>query len=183
VRYDDTEAAVLRVLGNPVRRAILDRLAHGRSTSAELARELRSNTGVTSYHLRELAKVGLVELDETKGRSRFWRLADADVRFRDPHQSIDGAAAQAVVDERLSRLSTAVDAYLSRTDLEPEWRETALFSESFLELTVAELAEFTAAYLKLLHRWSSHRPTGRSGARTVHLELFAFPHDQEQERP
>lgn len=182
MRYGD-EAAVLRALGNPVRRAILDRLAQGRATGAELARELGSNTGVTSYHLRELAKVGLVELDETKGRSLFWRLADADIRFRDPRQSIDRAAAQAVVDQRLVGLATAVDGYVSRTDLEPEWREAALFSESSFELTAAELAEFTAAYLKLLRRWSSHRPTRRSGARTVRLDFFAFPHDHEQERP
>jgi DNA-binding transcriptional ArsR family regulator len=183
MRDDGTESAVLRALGNPVRRAILDRLAQGRATGAELARELRSNTGVTSYHLRELARVGLVELDETKGRSLFWRLADADVRCRDPHHSIDQAAAQAVVDHRLAGLATAVDAYVSRTDLEPEWRETALFSESSLELTVAELAELTAAYLKLLRRWSSRRPTRRSGGRTVRLDFFAFPHDDEQERP
>ncbi len=181
--YDDTEAAVLRALGNPVRRAILDRLARGRATGAELARELDSNTGVTSYHLRELAKVGLVELDESKGRSLFWRLADADVTFRDPQQSVDRAAAQTVVDERLSGLATAVDGYLNRTDLEPAWRDAALFSQSSLELTAGELAEFAAAYLELLRRWSSPRRTERSEARAVRLELFAFPLDDEQERP
>jgi DNA-binding transcriptional ArsR family regulator len=181
--YDETEAAVLRALGNPVRRAILDRLAQGRATGAVLARELGSNTGVTSYHLRELAKVGLVELDETQGRSLFWRLGEADVRFRDPHESVDRAAAQAVVDERLSGLATAVDVYLQRPDLEPEWREAALFSQSTLELTLDELAEFAAAYLELLRRWSSPRATRRTEARAVRLELFAFPVDHEQGRP
>ena len=183
---DDTERAVLRALGSPVRQSILDRLARGRATSADLARELDSNTGVTSYHLRKLAKVGLVELDEERGRSRFWKRSDADVRFRDPHQSVDRRAARSVVDARLSGLATAVEAYVDRTDLEPEWREAALFSQSSLELRADELADFAQAYLTLLRRWSRRRPTGRARARAVRLELFAFPHDhdhdQEQER-
>jgi hypothetical protein len=80
-------------------------------------------------------------------------------------------------------LATAVDVYLQRPDLEPEWREAALFSQSTLELTPDELAEFAAAYLELLRRWSSPRPTRRTEARAVRLELFAFPVDHEQERP
>ncbi|MGH3492091.1 MAG: ArsR/SmtB family transcription factor [Sciscionella sp.] len=173
--FDAPEAAVLRALGNPVRRAILDRLGHGRSTGAELARGLDSNTGVVSYHLRELAKVGLVELDETRGRAQFWRLSEVDLRFRDPRQSTDPEAAQSIVDARLSGLATAVDHYVARTDLEPAWRQAALFSESSLELTADELAAFTSSYLELLGRWSSNRPPARPGSRAVRLDLFAFP--------
>jgi DNA-binding transcriptional ArsR family regulator len=174
------EAAILRALGNPVRRAILDRLGSRRLTGAGLARELDSNTGVMSYHLRALAKAGLVELDETRGRAQFWRLTNVDIRFRDPRQSVDPTAALSVIDARLSGLATAVDRYVERTDLEPTWREAALFSESSLELTADELAEFTRNYLKLLSRWTSRfRPTGRSGVRPVRLDLFAFPHDHD----
>ena len=179
--YNPREAAVLRALSNPVRHAILDRLGRGRATGTNLARELDSNTGVMSYHLRELAKAGLVELEETRGRAQFWRLSAVDVRFRDPHQSADPEAAQSTIDARLSGLATAVDHYVARTDLEPAWREAALFSHSSLELTAVELAEFTSAYLGLLSRWSSRRSTGRSGARAVRLDLAAFPHDHGQD--
>ena len=82
--------------------------------------------------------------------AQFWRLGDVDLRFRDPRQSADPEAAQSIVDARLSGLATAVDQYLARTDVEPAWREAALFSESALELTADELAAFTRAYLDLL---------------------------------
>lgn len=86
-----------------------------------------------------------------------------------------------MVDARLSGLATAVDRYVARTDLERAWREAALFSESSLELTADELAEFTRAYLEPLSRWSSHRSTGRPGVWAVRLDLFAFPHDRGQD--
>src|SRR5215213_7369722 len=49
-----SEIAVLRALASTMRRAILDHLGQGPATSAMLARALDSNTGVMSYHLREL---------------------------------------------------------------------------------------------------------------------------------
>ena len=88
-----------------MRRAILDHLGRGPATSAMLARALDSNTGVMSYHLRELAKTGLIERDKSQGRARFWRLASRDLRFRDPQDSDDPETAQAVIDARLAGLA------------------------------------------------------------------------------
>jgi DNA-binding transcriptional ArsR family regulator len=179
--FDAAETAVLRALGSPVRQAILDRLARGASTGAELARALDSNTGVMSYHLRELASAGLVERDETRGRAQFWRLARTDVRFGDPGRSTDPKAARSVIDARLGSLAAAVERYLGRDDLDDRWRDAALFSQSALQLTVDELAAFATAYLKLLRRSSGERsPAGQSGApppRPVRINLFAFPDD------
>ena len=81
------EIVVLRALASQVRQDVLDHLDTGPATSAMLARALESNTGVMSYHLRELAKAGLIERDVSRGRSRFWRLASVDVRFSDPQDS------------------------------------------------------------------------------------------------
>jgi DNA-binding transcriptional ArsR family regulator len=167
---DDT--TVLRALASPVRQSILECLGSGAMTGAQIARELGSNTGVTSYHLRELEAVGLVEREETRGRSQYWRLAEGDVRFNDPRGSSDPQAAQALVDRRLGDLAAAVDRYLARDDLGDDWREAALFSQSSLRLTVDELAAFQADYLALLARWA--RP-GRDGATPVRVNLFAFP--------
>ena len=57
------ETTVLQALANPARQAILDVLAQEPSTSAMVARALGSNSGVASYHLRELGNAGLIEHD------------------------------------------------------------------------------------------------------------------------
>jgi DNA-binding transcriptional ArsR family regulator len=162
-----------------MRRAIVDHLGRGPATSAILARALDSNTGVMSYHLRELAKAGLIERDMSRGRERFWRLASRDLRFRDPQDSDDADTARAVIDARLAGLATSVDGYLYRDDLEPAWREAALFSQSTLILTAEELAEFAEAYLELVRRWSktAGARSAEPATRAVRLALFAFPSD------
>ena len=173
-RKPDRETTVLRALGSPVRQEILDLLARGPATSAMLARALASNTGVLSYHLRELGKAGLIEPDRQQGRSLYWRLSREDVRFADPQQSAQPVLAHAAIDAILARFHTSVATYLSRTDLPAQWREAALFSQAATTLTADELAEFAREYLELASRWSG-RTTTAADARPVRLALFAYP--------
>ena len=68
-----TDIGMLKALAHPRRQAIMQRLSvHGPATSTTLARDLGWNTGATSYHLRELAKYGLVEElpDRAHGREQ-----------------------------------------------------------------------------------------------------------------
>jgi DNA-binding transcriptional ArsR family regulator len=176
---EHVEIVVLRALASTVRQEVLDQLGNGPATSAMLARALASNTGVMSYHLRELAKAGLIEPDVSRGRSRFWRLAPGDVRFRDPQDSTAPAMARSVIDMRLARLTASVYGYLRRDDLDPAWRDSSLFSEAAMALTAAELAEFAEAYLELVQHWSTNARTRSADTETraVHLALFAFPAD------
>jgi DNA-binding transcriptional ArsR family regulator len=169
---------VLRALGSPVRQDILEELARGPATSAMLARRFGSNTGVMSYQLRELAKVGLIETDREEGRARYWRLSRVDVRFDDPQSSPHPRLASAAIDQSLARHIQSVSGYLHRTDLSRRWRNAALFSESAMSLTAAQLAEFAADYLALLRRWHERVPTsGRHRTRPIRLALFAYPDD------
>jgi DNA-binding transcriptional ArsR family regulator len=176
----EQETAVLRALGSAVRQAILERLAAGPATSAMLARALSSNTGVMSYHLRELGKAGLIEADEQRGRALYWRLSRADVRFHDPSRSTDPGRAQGTIDLIMARLALTVRRYLDRDDLADAWRDAALFSQSSAVLNVSDLAAFTAEYLALLQRWTN-RPTTRrrrdGATRPVRVAFFAFPDD------
>jgi DNA-binding transcriptional ArsR family regulator len=174
---------VLRALASKVRQQLLDELGRGSATSAILARSLSSNTGVVSYHLRELGKAGLIERDDERSRGRevYWRLSSRDVRFKDPALSERPDQAQTAIDLIMSRLVASVRAYASRTDLDAQWREAALFSRSFARLTVAELAQFNEEYLDLVRRWTRPRRS-RPGSRPVRLALFAFPDDAETGR-
>src|SRR4051812_49756154 len=60
---------------HPLRARLLTALRmNGGATATALARELGTNTGATSYHLRKLASVGLVEETEGgRGKERWWR--------------------------------------------------------------------------------------------------------------
>jgi DNA-binding transcriptional ArsR family regulator len=171
------ETAVLRALAHPVRQEILDRLALAPATSAMLARALSSNTGVLSYHLRELGKSGLIERDQerSRGRAVYWRLASDDIRFGDPATSPEPALAHAAIDATLARTVNAVHGYVRRTDLPPQWRDAALFSRSSLLLSAAELARMTAEYEKFLRRWTERASQPRRNTRPVRVMLFAFP--------
>lgn len=68
------DAAALRVLAHPLRSRLLSQLRlRGAATATELAAQLSTNTGATSYHLRKLADVGLVTETATgPGRRRVW---------------------------------------------------------------------------------------------------------------
>jgi len=172
----DRETAVLRALSHPARQEILDLLARQPATSTMVARALSSNTGVASYHLRELGKAGLIErdADRSHGRRLYWRLAAADVSFADPSESDQPVLARAAIDLILARFTASVHRYLDRTDLPSEWREASLFSRSVVALGSAELAELNAEYLALVQRWTVPRDA-RSDARPVRLAMFAFP--------
>src|SRR6187401_1254603 len=68
----------LRALAHPLRQRLLGTLRlDGPATATELAVRLGTNSGATSYHLRQLADVGLVEDDPERstGRDRAWRAA------------------------------------------------------------------------------------------------------------
>jgi DNA-binding transcriptional ArsR family regulator len=171
---DEQEIAVLRALGSSVRQAILELLGRGPANSAMLARALSSNTGVMSYHLRELGKAGIIEPDDQRGRARYWRLAREDIRFHDPQLSPDSSAAGNAIDRRMTHFNAAIAHYRQRDDLEPVWRKASLFSESTSLLTPEELAAFGREYLALLRRWSGRTSTGPT-FRPIRLAMFAFP--------
>jgi DNA-binding transcriptional ArsR family regulator len=173
-RAPDRETVILRALGSRVRQDILELLGRGPATSSMLARALGSNTGVMSYHLRELGKAGLIEPDVRRGRSRYWRLSREDIRFDDAQRSARPRLAKAAEDLIWARFNTSVHTYLGRTDLPGEWRDAALFSQAATALTAAELTEFAHEYLTFLKRWSGRAATTKD-ARPVRIALFAYP--------
>src|SRR5690625_6384631 len=68
------DAETLKAYAHPLRIKMYDYLlTHGSATATQLAQELGENTGQTSYHLRILARHGLVEDDPevtARGRER-----------------------------------------------------------------------------------------------------------------
>lgn len=71
------DARAVKVLAHPLRSRLLGALrGAGPSTATDLSARLDTNSGATSYHLRKLESVGLVEdTGEGEGKRRLWRAA------------------------------------------------------------------------------------------------------------
>ncbi len=67
---------VFHALGDPTRRAILDRLAEGEATVSHLSRPFDLSFAAVSKHLGVLERAGLVTR-ETRGRERVCRINPA----------------------------------------------------------------------------------------------------------
>ncbi len=180
-----SDPGALRALAHAGRYAILERLqTDGPSTATECARSVGLSPSACSYHLRLLARHGLVEPDTNRsadGRERVWR-ATATGWWSDVDATAAPAAVQAL-DSTLTRVMMASSdamtlAFTDQATREPEWRAAALFSNSTITVTPEELAAVSAALMDVLH---PYLPSVRSandipsGARQVHVSIRTAP--------
>src|SRR5919198_79207 len=98
MKHIELESRALRVLAHPLRSRLLSQLRlHGAANATALAERLGTNTGATSYHLRKLAEVGLVEeTPEGTGKQRFWAAAQDSHGWRNTEYADDPDAQAAV---------------------------------------------------------------------------------------
>ena len=173
------DAHALTVLAHPLRSRLLTALrTDGPATATELARQLDTNTGATSYHLRRLASVGLVEeTGEGRGRERPWRAATESHGWteRDIAGDPDGEAASDWLRRHylrsfIERYETWLDA---RASWPLEWQDAAGASDYALRVSHARLAEFQAEFDELAERYR-HASDGPD-AETVEVHIHAFP--------
>ena len=173
-------ATAVQVLAHPLRSRLLSALrAGGPATATSLASRLGTNTGATSYHLRKLASVGLVEeTGEGRGRERWWRAATEMHGFtqRDVAYDADGRAAADWL--RRYYLRSFVDRFGHWLDVHEawpmEWQEVADASDYLLRLSPTRLAELEAEASALFARYRDPDPDDPD-ARQVEVHLHAFP--------
>jgi len=184
-RREVGDPASLKALGHPLRQRMLRRLhRQGPATATALAKELGENTGVTSYHLRQLADHGFIEdaPDLAKGRERWWRARPQDLRFL-PRSAMTEDARLAL--ERLTELDAADDddalrRFQQQRDTLGEWGDAFLFSRSALRLAPDELISFWEDYLALVLRYRQDDPNhgvapDANDARRILVRFLAFP--------
>jgi DNA-binding transcriptional ArsR family regulator len=175
------DSRALKVLAHPLRSRLLVALrTGGPSTATALAETLKTNTGATSYHLRKLASVGLVEeTDQGRGRERWWRAATEMHSWteRDVAGDPDGQAATDWL--RRNYLNWFIDRYQEWLDVQGEWslewRDVAGSSDYALRLSPARLAAFEAEVQAMFERYREARPGSSADEETVHIYLYAFP--------
>lgn len=176
-----TDPRAMRALAHPVRLSILEVLhAEGTATPTECAQEVGESPQACSYHLRALAKYGLVRRASTEdGRETRWELAAPGFRFSPATSKAPEyeAAAHALASRLLERDDAVVAEYLAReSELDADWRDAAIFATNTIHVTAAELRVLQRELEQLLapYRRSSlaERP---ADARRVHVVTRAVP--------
>ena len=177
-----TDPRALRAVAHPTRLALIGLLRRSGPLTATRAGELIGESAAScSFHLRQLAKYGLVEeAGGGRGRERPWRATAMVTEWPEISGSPEADAASellsAVVAERYFE---GVMGWLERRRDEPaEWREGAPFGDSILYLTASELADLGARLQELAAPYADRTADADQrpdGARAVSLLHIAFP--------
>src|SRR5262245_56490931 len=134
----------LRALAHPVRIRLLGRLRReGPLTASEAGRRIGESSGSASYHLRQLARFGLVEeAPGARGRERPWRATALSTSWPNVADTDELAEASELFERFvLTRYLERLERWLERRRTEPtDWQEAASYGDSLLYLTVDELA-------------------------------------------
>ncbi|GAB4084308.1 hypothetical protein GCM10028784_09380 [Myceligenerans cantabricum] len=175
-------AEAVKVLAHPLRSRLLSTLRRdGRATATDLAVLLRSNTGATSYHLRRLESVGLVEdTGEGAGKRRLWRASTGSHGWTTSELADDEDAATALgwLVRDYHRLFDAEYAHwLDVSDAWPrEWQDAAEMGDVSVRVTPERLVRLNQELEELVQRYRDV-DAGDPRARRIHLWRFAYPMD------
>ncbi|GAB2613841.1 transcriptional regulator [Paractinoplanes abujensis] len=176
----------MRALAHPARIAIVEHLNSTGAviTATECAELVGLSPSATSYHLRELAKYGLVEQAESRGdgRERVWRSTSSglsiDADGIDPETT---SARAALVDIFLERDMERARQFVGQAAAEPEeWRDISTLSSHQVLLTAEELRELNDKIGALIEPFRVRRRQEEEpppGARRVQINYMAFPDD------
>jgi DNA-binding transcriptional ArsR family regulator len=185
-RLNISDPQVMRALAHPARLAIMEHLTStgAAATATECAEVCGLSPSATSYHLRALARWGLVNEAPSRGdgRERVWRATTYNYSVNaGSDASPDARAAEkALVEVFIARDDGRVRRWLERAHDEPrEWYEAATLSESMLLLTADELTELNEKLAAVLrpYRRRERLDNPPEGARLVAAIFRTIPAD------
>ncbi|MHB1432799.1 MAG: winged helix-turn-helix domain-containing protein [Streptosporangiaceae bacterium] len=173
-----TDPVTLRALAHPTRLALLGLLrTRGPLTATQAAGLIGESSASCSFHLRQLAKYGLVEEAGTgRGRERPWRavamFTDVPEVAEDPEFAEAAGLFRTVIAERYF---AQVRRWLAaRADEPAEWQQAAQLGDALLYLTAAELTELGDQVRALTDRFIGRLTD--PGSRPPEARLVAYLH-------
>ncbi|MEV4417802.1 helix-turn-helix domain-containing protein [Catellatospora sp. NPDC049609] len=179
------DPVALRAYAHPLRMSLVGLLRReGPLTATQAAAVLGESVPSCSFHLRQLAKYGLVERAEgADAREKPWRATALSTTWG----ADDGdAEAQAAVDHLdavlIRRLYDRAMGWLARRAADgPRWRSVTGPGDDFAHLTPEELGELSRRIDALFdeYRPRQHDPSLRpAGARAVHFGYYVTTFEQ-----
>jgi DNA-binding transcriptional ArsR family regulator len=178
-----TDPQVMRAMAHPARLAIMEYLSDGAvATATECAEVCGLSPSATSYHLRALAKAGLVEEAPSRGdgRERVWRAAQTSLLISPQLDSPEAlSAARGLLEMMLARDDEKIAHWMDNAESEPkEWYDAAGMTRHQLILTAQELTELFEAVQRILEPYGRvERSKPPEGARKVGVLFRAIPMD------
>jgi DNA-binding transcriptional ArsR family regulator len=181
--YGDLEISdpqALRALAHPTRLAILERLQrHGPATATQLSPHVGATPSVVSWHLRHLAKFGLVaDWDGAASRrERGWQAVARGFRFVPRDGDDDALQAARQLDRELIARATAYAAYWIDNDeprLPKAWQQEAGVANTRVKLTLDEMKAVELAMEEVLTAYVL-RTEPPPDARDVRFLRFVLP--------
>jgi hypothetical protein len=177
-----SDPKALRAYAHPVRMKLIVALrTRGPLTATEAGRLLGESSGTCSFHLRQLAKYGLVEeAGGGTGREKPWRATTTSTSWDDAPADPEAAAAASflagvLVDQYFAQLRAWLDARPADSE---EWQRAAFLGDNFLWLTPDELAQLDLDLRAVTDPYFERqvKPELRPpGARLVTFLKAAFP--------
>jgi len=174
----------LRALAHPIRVSLVGLLRlHGPLTATKAGELLGESSASASFHLRQLAKYGLVEeAGGGTGRERPWRATGMFTDWPDVAETPElaeaaGALGSVIAERWFERLTWWLQ---SRSGEPQEWQEAVPFGDTVLYVTADELAELSREVAALMDRYLDRlsepglRPEGARPILDIH---FAVPID------
>jgi Helix-turn-helix domain len=179
-----TDPRALRAMAHPIRLSLIGVLRREGPLTATQAGELIGQSSAScSFHLRQLAKYGLVEeAGGGKGRERPWRATTLFTSWPDVAEGPEAAAASSLLSSVLAdRYFEALMRWLDAKPDQPEqWQHAAQFGDTMLYVTPEELTELAAETQAMMDRFLdrvAHPERRPPGARRVTYLHMAFPGD------
>ena len=180
-----TDPKALRAYAHPVRMALVGLLrTEGPLTATRAAELLGESSGTCSFHLRQLARYGLVEeAGGGTGREKPWRATTTSTAWDATGGGTPETAAAAgllntvIAEQYFEQLMRWLEA---SPDQPAEWQQAVQFGDRILYVTAEELEELSRRVRELVDEYFERqvRPELRPpGSRLVTWLHLAFPND------
>ncbi len=177
-----TNPRALRALAHPIRLELISLLRRGGPlTATQAGEQIGESPSSCSFHLRQLAKYGLVEeAGGGHGRERPWRATAISTEWAARGSDDEADAATAMLSRVvIERYFESALEWLDRRDAEePEWVDAAAISDALVYMTAEELLEVDQGIRALLEPYLKRleaREPPAEGARPVSVIALAFP--------
>jgi DNA-binding transcriptional ArsR family regulator len=162
-------------MAHPLRLQILGLLVEGPSTASRLGRRLGESSGSMSYHLRVLARAGVIQEDPELGtrRERWWRRPDPLVILPTDDDREGRAITARMLGLFFARDEEARRRLVTR-DVGAAWRAGAFVGNWFLELTPQEADALALRLVETVQELRA-RPEPTRGADRTLVSISVLP--------
>ena len=178
-RVELTDPRALRAYAHPIRLSLLGLLRReGPKTATEAAAAIGESVASCSFHLRQLARYGLIEeVEGAHGRAKPWRATALYTSWRSDSDDPEMAAAATMLEQViLDRYHHDARAWLAQRDHEPTaWRRAGQASDYLLHVTAAEARRVSERLHAMVDEFVPRnldpklRPKGSRAVRLIHL--------------